>query len=244
MYLFIYKTTHINGRYYIGRHQTENLNDGYLGSGDWVSSIKDKSTLHREIVAEATSIDELILLEERHISEYFDDPLNMNFKRASVGWTSEDARERALERIKQGTHHFLGKTNPVHKQLVNGKHNFIGLNEKRVTNGTHNFSGENNPSKLKVADGTHHLLGPETNAERIANGTHHFLGENNPSVKKVKDGTHHFLGGDIQRQSNKRLLEAGTHSTQWKWTCECGKEGKGKGNLVSHRRGKNCSLNN
>ena len=33
MYYFIYKTTNlINGKYYIGQHHTEDLNDGYLGS--------------------------------------------------------------------------------------------------------------------------------------------------------------------------------------------------------------------
>ena len=34
MYYFIYRTTNlINGKYYIGQHHTEDLNDGYLGSG-------------------------------------------------------------------------------------------------------------------------------------------------------------------------------------------------------------------
>lgn len=246
MYLYIYKTTHTNGRFYIGRHQTENIDDGYLGSGNWVSGIKDKSTLSKEIIATASSLDELILLEEKYIDQHFDDPLNMNYKRASVGWTSEDARERALERIEQGTHHFLGENNPVHKQLANGTHNFIGANAKRIAKGTHNFSGENNPSIAKVANGTHHLLGPEANAKRIADGSHHFLGENNPSAKKMKDGTHHWLGEEHKermRLQNKQQLDAGTHINQWKWVCECGKEGSGKGNLVRHKKGKFCSLN-
>lgn len=40
-YHFIYKTTDTrNGKYYIGMHSTDNLNDGYVGSGNRIRKIK------------------------------------------------------------------------------------------------------------------------------------------------------------------------------------------------------------
>lgn len=39
MYFTIYKTTNLlNGKFYIGKHQTENLNDSYYGSGKALKS--------------------------------------------------------------------------------------------------------------------------------------------------------------------------------------------------------------
>jgi len=61
IYHFVYKTTHINGKYYIGRHTTKKLNDNYYGSGLWVKSIKDKTNLSRSIIAHANNIEQLII---------------------------------------------------------------------------------------------------------------------------------------------------------------------------------------
>ena len=58
----IYKTSHVDGKYYYGRHSTSNINDGYIGSGKWVSSIKDKSKLQTEIMECVDTLDELIIL--------------------------------------------------------------------------------------------------------------------------------------------------------------------------------------
>lgn len=40
---FIYKTISPSGKFYISRHSTNNIDDGYLGSGKWIRSIRNKS---------------------------------------------------------------------------------------------------------------------------------------------------------------------------------------------------------
>lgn len=162
MYLFIYKTTHKNGKFYIGRHQTNDLNDGYLGSGKWVQSIKNKSTLSREIIAEALEFEELCKLEEYYIDLYWENPLCMNYKRASIGWNSKDISEMNIKNSLLGIHPAKKEQNKKalsnrQKELAkNGKHNsqsdfFKRRASKRAKNmqleklekGTHQTQDEN-----------------------------------------------------------------------------------------------------
>ena len=84
MHYIIYKTFTSSGKYYIGRHSTNILDDGYMGSGKWVRSISDKSSLTREILAFADSESDLKLLEEQFINQFIDDPNNMNFNNATT----------------------------------------------------------------------------------------------------------------------------------------------------------------
>ena len=62
-YHFIYKTTNLlSGRYYIGMHSTDNLEDGYLGSGTRLSRAIKKHGKHnfsREILEFCGSREEL-----------------------------------------------------------------------------------------------------------------------------------------------------------------------------------------
>lgn len=86
MHHFIYKTISSSGKFYIGRHSTNNLNDNYFCSGKWIRSIKDKSILSREILEFSSNFEELKLLEEKYLKEYINDPNNMNFNNNYVGF--------------------------------------------------------------------------------------------------------------------------------------------------------------
>ena len=59
----VYKTTNlVNGKIYIGQHQTYDLNDGYLGSGILLRRAIEKygeENFKREILFECSSVEEM-----------------------------------------------------------------------------------------------------------------------------------------------------------------------------------------
>lgn len=79
----IYKiTNNINGKYYIGRHSTNNIDDGYLGSGiGIVNAIAKygKENFTKEIIAEAFSRDALWEIEKEIVNiDVVEDPQSYN----------------------------------------------------------------------------------------------------------------------------------------------------------------------
>jgi hypothetical protein len=84
----IYKVSHPNGKYYIGRHTTKNLEDGYLGSGKWVRSLKNKSVLKKEVLQIVETFEELLLAEKTIIADHIDEQMCMNFNDNPVGFGS------------------------------------------------------------------------------------------------------------------------------------------------------------
>ena len=230
MYLFVYKTVHKNGRYYIGRHQTENLDDDYLGSGVWVSGIKDKSTLSREIIVEADCFEELCELEEYYIDLHWEDPLCMNKTKRSNGWTSEEVREMNLIRSANGTHQLLKRpdgTSVASDSVKNGTHNFLtrpdgtSVSSDRVKEGSHQFLTRpdgTNVNTDKVKAGTHQFSkrpdGTSFQQDRVKNGTHHLLTRpdgTSVASDRVKAGTHNWLTRPDGTNHNTDRVKDGTN---------------------------------
>jgi group I intron endonuclease len=74
-YIFVYITTNLlNGKQYVGDHSTNNLNDGYIGSGYpyFIRAIKEhgKENFKREILEFFDTKEEAFAAQEKYIIQY------------------------------------------------------------------------------------------------------------------------------------------------------------------------------
>ena len=236
----IYKTTHTNGKYYIGRHSTDNIDDGYIGSGIWVSQIKDKSTLSREVIVEANTIDELISLEEKYIAEHINNELCMNMSNTSTGAPTGDLNpmknSKSVKKI-SGENHW---TNKHPEKVLSGEKHWMNVSpdKKEAYVRNHNMK---KPENRKAASErlTHRNLTDNPSTRLSAEGKHHWQDGKSPNAggklnkKLIEEGRHNFIGPEHNKRmieegknpwvgpaGNLKMLAEGTHPSQIKMTCE------------------------
>lgn len=240
---FIYKTTHVNGKYYIGRHSTEDIHDGYIGSGRWPRSIKDKTSVQREILEYADNEDHLRQLEQQYLHEHFGKPNCMNMTPDAVGFNTENNPMKQLEisekisgdkhwtrkypgKVLRGNSHWMNNNTEAKQKFLQTNPTLDGRNSKLATQRGRNVFQTNNPSIWRSEQGIHHWQNGNApnadgklNKKLVEEGTHNFLG---PELNKrrIAEGTHNFTGSS----SNLKRLAEGRHPSQQKKTCEhCGK---------------------
>ncbi len=127
-YHFIYKVTNlINRKFYIGMHSTDNLNDGYLGSGNRISrSIKKygKENFKLEILEFLIDRQLLSQKEKELITEItLQDPLCMNLRPGGEGGFISD--ENQLRRSIAG--------NAAQKRLRKTNLNWVAKRSKKIS---------------------------------------------------------------------------------------------------------------
>lgn len=145
---YIYKITRFDGKYYIGLHSTDNLDDGYFGSGLKITrSIKryGKDVHIKEIIETCTSREELKRREREIVNEEcISDPLCMNIALGGTGGDIIGAAGRTYNDIygeERGkaiassiSHSSKGKTN---KHSETGKKNIGLASRERQLNKTY-----------------------------------------------------------------------------------------------------------
>jgi group I intron endonuclease len=105
-YHFIYKTTNLkNGKFYVGMHSTNNLNDGYLGSGKRLKrSIKKYGVENFKLeILEFFDSRELLVEREKQLvnEELLKDTNCMNLKTGGMGgFSNEMHRNKFLQAAK------------------------------------------------------------------------------------------------------------------------------------------------
>ena len=205
----IYKTSSPSGKYYVGRHTTSDINDGYVGSGKWVRSIKDSSRLIREILEICPTFDMLVAAERKYLSEHVGKENCMNFNNQPVGFgsgkfsnwhRSPESREIALAaRRKRGN-----------KGMPMGDSHWARNNEQFKKIASERFK-TNNPSQN--AD-TMAIIAAKTSAR---------MKINNP-----------MFSAEARKQISEFGLFATNNPAKIEYLCpHCGKAGKG-GRFKSH----------
>lgn len=115
MFHYIYKTFDEKGNYYIGRHSTHDLEDGYIGSGIWIRRCKDKTKLEKIIIEFCDSFDDLLQKEQNYIAECIQDPNNMNFNNSSIGASVGLLNISHREDVKEKLRYRMITDNPMKK---------------------------------------------------------------------------------------------------------------------------------
>lgn len=116
--MYFYKTENlVNGKYYYGIHRTNNIDDGYLGSGEIISKAIEKygKELFKKIILEFFDTEEELFACEKRIvdANLIEDPNSYNLALGGIGpvsndreifWSSENGLllKKYLSEINQG----------------------------------------------------------------------------------------------------------------------------------------------
>jgi hypothetical protein len=108
MYYIIYKTTNlITAQEYIGCHITDNLNDGYLGSGKYLKRavrLYGKENFKKEIIEYCSSREEMADAESAYVTEEYvsrSDTYNLQTGGLSNGILCDDSKKKISASVRQ-----------------------------------------------------------------------------------------------------------------------------------------------
>lgn len=127
-YNYIYKITNqVNSKIYIGKHSTDNLDDGYMGSGILICKAENKYGIEnftKEYLAFCDTEDKLNWFEKFYIKKYKARDVGYNLTDGGEGGNTgitEEARKRLSESRK-------GENNPMYGKNAE---DFMNVDDKK-----------------------------------------------------------------------------------------------------------------
>jgi len=177
MFYTIYKTTNtINGKFYIGKHQTKNLDDGYLGSGRILKKAIEKygtDNFHKEILyiceteKQMNVLEKILVVPDIEINYNLTKGGNGSFFYANKVCTPEDKkihenRQIFLDRLKSDKSFKDAWIESCKKAAIKSAPKNSATNKKRFAAGAENgFKGKshNDTAKQMIAKGAAKRVG-------------------------------------------------------------------------------------
>ena len=138
MYYFVYKTTNkVNNKFYIGCHTTENLNDGYLGSGKFLKKAIKKygeENFTREIIKFFDNERDMYKYEHKIVNENFiKSKDNYNSALGGKGGFLGNTEQRSLKLSEAAKNKVMAidkttgkKVKIEHDVFINNKERYVG----------------------------------------------------------------------------------------------------------------------
>lgn len=150
MYFFIYETKNkINGKLYRGCHATEDLYDGYLGSGVWFKEAVrkyGKENFEVNILCFCDDIQDMIEKEKVYVDEEWvarEDTYNLQTGGLNYGILSEDSKERISKSVKEAHKNGAYSNLPPRCPLTDEHRNKISVSlKKRYEEHQHHSKGK------------------------------------------------------------------------------------------------------
>lgn len=168
-YNFVYKTTFSDGRYYIGQHKTDNLNDNYFGSSRVVKDlVKQGNKPNREILRYCDTQKELNYWEKYYIDD--------NWKNDSLCLNDSNVCSIREKNVRYGKH-LSEETKRKLSEAKKGKPTWIKgkkLSDEHRKKISESLKGENHPMYRKAISDEHKKKLSES-----------LKGENNPMYGKT-----------------------------------------------------------
>lgn len=176
-------TNNLNGKIYIGKHQTKNPNDGYFGSGKAiVNAIKlhGKENFTKEILFDFDTEDEMNAKERELITEEFvsrSDTYNLGIGgEGGAHFKGKHHSDETKERIKNT----LNSDSNKQKQIETSRK--VGLASKGRKLSEQARRNISNGAKKRLAGGNHQLMADEIK-KKISDSLKKYYKENSEYIK-------------------------------------------------------------